>query len=94
VYYFPLAERVALFAKLRGAVRPGGRLLVTSICRGGSMLAAILDVWGSLTEGCGPVPDPDELAAQLREAGWGAVDARNLLPGDRFYRFVASAPAS
>jgi SAM-dependent methyltransferase len=91
VYYFPLAERVALFAKLRACARPGGRILVTSTCRGGSMVSAVLDVWGRITEGAGPLPDPEELVAQLEAAGWRDAGARNLLPGDRFYRFVARA---
>ncbi len=91
VYYFPLAERTALFAALRGFARPGGRLLITSTCRGGSMISAVLDVWGRVTEGTGPLPDPEELAQQLEAAGWREVGARNLLPGDRFYRFVARA---
>jgi len=91
VYYFPLEERVALFERLRAALRPGGRLLVTSVCRGGSMVAAVLDVWGRITEGCGPIPEPAELVGQLARAGFHDASARNLLPGDRFFRFVASA---
>jgi SAM-dependent methyltransferase len=91
VYYFPLAERVALFTALRGLARPGGRLLITSTCRGGSMISAVLDVWGRVTEGTGPLPEPEGLARQLEAAGWREVGARNLLPGDRFFRFVARA---
>jgi len=91
VYYFPLAERVPLFVELRGLAGPGARLLITSTCRGGSMISAVLDVWGRVTESAGPLPDPDELVAQLETAGWREVGARNLLPGDRFYRFVARA---
>jgi SAM-dependent methyltransferase len=91
IYYFPLAERTPLFAALRGFARPGGRLLITSTCRGGSMISAILDVWGRVTEGAGPLPEPEQLARQLEAAGWREVSARNLLPGDRFYRFIARA---
>jgi protein-L-isoaspartate O-methyltransferase len=91
VYYFPLAERTPLFAALRGLSRAGSRLLITSTCRGGSMVSAVLDVWGRITEGAGPLPEPEELARQLEAAGWREVSARNLLPGDRFYRFIARA---
>lgn len=90
LYYFPLPERVALLERLRGCTRPGGRVLITSICRGGSALAAILNLWGHMTDGCGPLPDVEQLQEQLRSAGWRNPSARNLLPGDRFYRFVAT----
>jgi SAM-dependent methyltransferase len=89
IYYFPLAERTPLFTALRALARPGGQILITSTCRGGSMISAVLDVWGRITEGTGPLPEPEQLAQQLEAAGWREVDARNLLPGDRFYRFVA-----
>jgi hypothetical protein len=55
------------------------------------MISAILDVWGRVTRGTGPLPEPEGLARQLEQAGWREVSARNLLPGDRFYRFVARA---
>jgi SAM-dependent methyltransferase len=90
VYYFPVGERVALFRRLRGFLRPGGRLLVTTACRGGGAAMEVLNLWASLTEGAGRLPDPAELVAQLREAGFRAARSRRLVPGESFYAFVAS----
>jgi SAM-dependent methyltransferase len=91
VYYFPVAAREALFAKLLAFARPGGALLVTATCRGGSLVSDVLSLWGASTEGCGRLPDADELARQIAAAGWRDPDARRLLPGDSLYRFVARA---
>jgi SAM-dependent methyltransferase len=89
IYYFPVAERVALLARLRGWLRPGGRILLTTVCRGGGPVNEILSLWGAITEGCGRLPDPGELVEQLRQAGYRDANARNLMPGQGFYRFLA-----
>jgi hypothetical protein len=89
IYYFPVAERVALLARLRGWLRPGGRILLTTVCRGASPVNEILSLWGAITEGCGRLPDPGELVEQLRQAGYRDANARNLMPGQGFYRFLA-----
>ena len=91
IYYFPVAERVALLARLRGWLRPGGRILLTTVCRGGGPVNEILSLWGAITEGCGRLPDPDELVEQLRQAGYRDANARNLMPGQGFHRFLAVA---
>lgn len=90
VYYFAERERVALFARVREHLRPGGRLLVTTGCRGGSPAMAVLSLWGAATEGCSPLPRPDELVRELRAAGYDEVRAENLAkPTDEFFAFVA-----
>jgi SAM-dependent methyltransferase len=91
IYYFPVAERVAVLARLRGWLRPGGRILLTTVCRGGGPVNEILSLWGAVTEGCGRLPDPDELVEQLRQAGFQRANSRNLLPGQGFHRFLAVA---
>jgi 4-hydroxy-2,2'-bipyrrole-5-carbaldehyde O-methyltransferase len=91
IYYFPVAERVGLLSHVRGFLKPGGRLVVTTACRGGSPTTEILNVWGALTAGCGRLPGRDELAEQLRAAGCSAVRSRHLIPGERIYAFVAVA---
>ncbi|MCI0339930.1 MAG: class I SAM-dependent methyltransferase [Planctomycetales bacterium] len=91
VYYFPVAERGTLLRHLRGFLRPGGALLVTTACRGGSFGLEVLDLWASTTAGAGRLPDRDELLAQLREAGFSDPRARSLIWGDRYYAFSARA---
>lgn len=89
IYYFPVADRVRLLSHVRGFLRPGGRLVVTSSCRGGSPTTEILNVRGALTAGCGRLPGREELVEQLRAAGFSAVRSRRLIPGERVYAFVA-----
>ena len=92
IYYFPVAERPALLRHVRGFLKPGGRLLLTSECRGGSAAAAVLDLWGAMTAGGGRLPKPGELLAQLEVAGFGSTTARSLIPGESFYAFVGMNP--
>ena len=89
IYYFPVNERVGLFERIRGFLKPGGFLLLTTCCQGGSLGVEALNLWGAATRGAGRLPDEDELVSQLRQAGFGSVKTRNLLPGDRFVMFQA-----
>ena len=43
-----------------------------------------------MTEGCGRLPTPAEMAAQLEEAGFLDVTRRSLIPGESFYSFVGA----
>ncbi|MHB8417809.1 MAG: SAM-dependent methyltransferase [Myxococcales bacterium] len=93
IYYFPEAEHVPLLARVRSLLVPGGRLLLTTACRGGSPAMAVLSLWGAITEGCSALPDPKELNRKLRSAGFREVRRKNLLaPLDSFYAFYARAP--
>jgi len=69
--------------------KPGGALLVTTTCRGGSLVSDVLSLWGAQTEGCGRLPDDGELVDQIHRAGWRDADARRLMPGDSLFRFLA-----
>jgi SAM-dependent methyltransferase len=89
IYYFPVEERVALLDHIRSFLRPGGFLLLTTCCQGGSLAAEALNLWGAATGGAGRLPAEDELVGQLHEAGYGTVKTKNLLPGDRFVAFQA-----
>jgi 4-hydroxy-2,2'-bipyrrole-5-carbaldehyde O-methyltransferase len=89
IYYFPVEERVALFQRIAGFLAPGGFLLLTTCCQGGSLGAEALNLWGAATRGAGRLPAKAELVGQLRQAGYGTVKTANLLPGDRFLSFQA-----
>jgi SAM-dependent methyltransferase len=92
VYYFPVQERVALLRHALAFLRPGGKLLLTTACSGGGPVAIGLDIWSAGTERCGRLPAPEELVAQLREAGFVETRARNLVPGESFHAFFARRP--
>jgi hypothetical protein len=53
----------------------------------------MLDVWTSSVEGFGPLPSEDELAAQIREAGFAAVESRSIIPGERYVAVLATLPS-
>jgi 4-hydroxy-2,2'-bipyrrole-5-carbaldehyde O-methyltransferase len=89
IYYFPVEERVALLERIGSFLRPGGFLLLTTCCQGGSLATEALNLWGAATKGAGRLPAEDELVSQLRQAGYGIVKTKNLLPGDRFVSFQA-----
>jgi hypothetical protein len=50
-----------------------------------------LDLWAAATEGCGPLPEPEELTAQMRAAGFGDAEAERLLPGESYFAFTGRA---
>lgn len=93
IYYFPVEERVALLCHALRFLVPGGRILLTTVCSGGSAASVTLDIWSAGTEGCGRLPTPDELIGQLREAGFVEAGSRSLMPGDSYHAFVARKPS-
>jgi len=89
VYYFPTQQRADVLRHVRGFLREGGRLLLTTCCRGGNAGMAVLNLWGAATVGAGRLPDVAELRRQLVDAGFRHVEVRRLIPGDAYYAFVA-----
>lgn len=90
IYYFPVKERVALFKKLSGFLKPGGRLIVSTSCQGGSPGMRLLNLWTSSTAGFGPLPTKDQLVAQMREAGFAEITAKKAIPGEQYFAFLAT----
>lgn len=89
IYYFPVEDRVSLLQHVATFLKPGGFLLLTTCCQGGSLGAEALNLWGAATSGCGRLPSEDELVAQLKQSGFRTVKTMSLLPGDRFLAFQA-----
>jgi SAM-dependent methyltransferase len=89
IYYFAVEERPALLRHLGGFLTPGGRLLLTTGCAGGSPTMQALDIWSANTEGCGRLPEVDELQGQLHEAGFSEIRSRRLMPGESYFAFQA-----
>ncbi|MFJ2664220.1 methyltransferase domain-containing protein [Nocardia fluminea] len=94
IYYFERHERTALLAHVRSMLKPGGRLLLTTACKGGNLGTEVLGLWFEFADFGGPLPDSAELAQQLMDAGFTDVEVRRLIPGEQFCSFVGRNPTS
>lgn len=89
IYYFPVAERVALLTHIKNFVKPDGFLLLTTCCQGGNLGIEVLNLWGAATATGGRLPSVAEMQEQLADAGYGRIEVIRLIPGDSFYAFRA-----
>jgi 4-hydroxy-2,2'-bipyrrole-5-carbaldehyde O-methyltransferase len=87
IYYFPENERTDLLRNLGGFLNPGGKLIMTTLCKANEPSIQLMNLWSSMTEGCGPLPYPDITCDQLKDAGFGDVQFEQLIPA--FYLFKA-----
>jgi SAM-dependent methyltransferase len=90
IYYFPVQERENLFRHIKDYLKPGGQILLTSVCQGGGPGIQALNIQVSITEGLSPLPDPDQLCQQLRAAGFAKVKTKRLLPFESLWAFGAT----
>jgi SAM-dependent methyltransferase len=91
IYYFPVPERVAALRHAASFLVPDGKLIVTTVCPGGTPSGAVLHLWGEMTDGCGGLPEPEALCGQMREAGLARVASRNVgAPLERFFSFAGT----
>ncbi len=89
IYYFPEHKQVDLARHLKTFLKPGGRLVITTGCRDGGVGMRVLNLWAVMTEGAGTLPKPEELQAKLTQAGFQNIRMKNLVPGDKFFQFIA-----
>ncbi len=91
IYYFPEGERPELLSRLGSWLRPGGRLAVTTVCRGGGgPFSRIMLLWSTVTAGAGILPDPAGFALMLAQAGFAGVRTHNLFPGEAYWLFTGT----
>jgi SAM-dependent methyltransferase len=91
IYYFPVKDRVSLLRHVKGFVNPGGFLLLTTCCQGGSLGVEVLNLWGAATATGGRLPKRDEMVGQLQDAGYKNVKTIRLMPGEAFCAFKATS---
>jgi len=90
IYYFPVQERENLFRDIKEFLKPGGQVLLTSVCQGGGPGLQALNIQVSTTEGFSPLPGPDQLRQQLKAAGYTQVKAKRLVPLESLWAFKAA----
>ena len=90
IYYFPVQERENLFWHVKEFLKPGGQVLLTSVCQGGGPGLQALNIQVSTTEGFSPLPDPDQLSRQLKAAGFVDVKAWRFVPFESLWAFKCS----
>lgn len=90
IYYFPVNQWLDVLRHVASFVSEGGKLLVTTACRGGSIGTQLMDLFCASTEGCGRLPDVTELRSRLLEAGFTYVYKKSLVPGEDYYMFIAT----
>lgn len=89
IYYFPVEKRVELIRHLGAFLKPGGHLLITTACLGRNVFSGLLDIWSAGCEGCGRLPAPGEMLAQMRAAGFADHRAKRMVPFIPLYAFIA-----
>jgi 4-hydroxy-2,2'-bipyrrole-5-carbaldehyde O-methyltransferase len=87
IYYFPENERTDLLRNLGRLLSPGGKLILTTLCPINDPSIQLMNLWSSMTDGFGPLPDPDNVCDQLNDAGFDEIQFEKLIPA--FYLFKA-----
>jgi SAM-dependent methyltransferase len=71
IYYFPESEHEALLAKLLTWLKPGGRLAIATLCRGGKYpIDAILHLWSAMTPGASVLVEPEAFITLMGTVGF------------------------
>lgn len=87
IYYFPARERTDVLRALIDFLTPGGTLLLTTLVSGNDASIRLMNLWASMTEGYGPLPNTEEIQTHLSDAGFSAVTAEKLIPA--YWLFTA-----
>ena len=90
IYYLPLAERVPLLRAVTERTAPGGAVVVVSTALTDVMFSRHFDLLLRTQEGSMGLPDMDQLADQLREAGLAPGRPRRIAPGEPLTAVVAA----
>ena len=86
IYYFPVSERTELFAELGRFLKPGGDLVLTTLCQGKDVALSLMNLWTSMTEGYGSLPYRKQIHDQLKKAGYLNIKSEVLIPSFVLFR--------
>jgi SAM-dependent methyltransferase len=88
IYYFPVDERIDLLKDLGKHLKPGGELIITSMCKGKESSLSLMNLWTSMTNGYGPLPSPKQIHDQLKAAGYQKIQSEMLIPSFVLFRVI------
>jgi SAM-dependent methyltransferase len=88
IYYFPIDNRIDLLKDLGKHLKPGGELILTSMCKGKDPSLNLMNLWTSMTDGYGPLPSPMQLHDQLKKAGYRKIKSEMLIPSFVSFRAI------
>jgi cyclopropane fatty-acyl-phospholipid synthase-like methyltransferase len=88
IYYFPVDNRIDLLKDLGKHLKPGGELILTSMCKGKDPSLNLMNLWTSMTDGYGPLPSPKQLHDQLKKAGYRKIKSEMLIPSFVSFRAI------
>lgn len=91
VHYTPVPKRTALLTQVKELLKPQGHVLVTNPTTHRGSRFEWLNLWGLMTEGCGPIPEEQDLAGHLTEAGFAITERSELIPGTGFICFTGTS---
>lgn len=87
IYYFPAIERIDVLRQLGTFLKPNGQLILTTLCPGNDPSIQLMNLWAAMTDGCGTLPDPEQVCDLINDAGFDEVRVEKLIPG--FFLFMA-----
>jgi SAM-dependent methyltransferase len=91
IYYFPESERVDLLKSISGLLQESGKVAITCLCKTDEPSSSVLNLWGAMTEGCGPAPDSKNFLGQMKEAGFENVKDKKLVGSFHLFLGMNSA---
>ncbi len=94
IYYFPKEQRPALLRQVLQFLEPGGLVLLTTSCRGGSPAVEALNLWWALSDVNGALPEKEEVIHLFKQVGFEVNEVKQLMPGESYYAFLAKKPKS
>jgi len=80
IYYLPKAERTAFLGMLKDYLKPGGRIVMTSMCKAPMPSIQVLNLWSGMTQGGGLLPHHEDLDVMLLKAGYAKPKSHELIP--------------
>ena len=90
-YFFSNDERLPFLEQMYAALKPGGKALVATACRGKHLSFELISLWFSSANFGGPLPVPGEVKGLMRQAGFVNVEVHELMPGG-YFAFVGTKP--